>query len=235
MKHGRVLVLLVAVLVLGMVGVAIARVSAQRSGDTLTITGTDGADHITLEVVPGVADPNVPFFAISDPGGVTNVPQGCFRFDANTIHCPVSQIKHFVFDLGGGDDELLVEADLLVPIMGDGGPGDDRLQGARRADQLAGDAGDDDLDGRGGGDIREGGAGDDKLRPSAGNDVERGGGGNDLVSGGPGNDKENGGAGRDVVIGGAGRDQLDGGPDRDRCNGGPGNDTDRRCEIGVNY
>jgi Ca2+-binding RTX toxin-like protein len=217
MRHGRVLVLLVAVLVLGMVGVAIARVSAQRSGNTLTITGTDGPDEVTLEVVPGVANPNVPFFAISDPAGVTNVPPGCFRFDANTIHCPVSLIKQFVFDLGGGDDELFVQADLVDPIMAHGGPGDDMLQGGARGDGLFGEGGNDDLIGR------------------AGNDVERGGGGSDRLFGAKGNDNLGGGPGPDVLNGGPGRDQLDGGGSKDRCNGGPGRDTDRRCEIGFNY
>jgi len=208
MKHGRVLILLVAVLVLGISGIALAQVSAQRSGDTLTITGTDGADVVTLEVVPGVADPAVPFFAVSDPNGVTSVPPGCFRFDANTIHCPVSLIKHFVFDFGAGNDKLIIEADGVFSLTADGGPGSDALEGGPRGDHLAG---------------------------GAGGDVERGGAGNEVVSGGGGNDKENGGPGRDVVTGGTGRDQLDGGTGRDRCNGGPGDDTDRRCEIGVNY
>jgi Ca2+-binding RTX toxin-like protein len=161
---------LAVTLVIGLAAVAVAKVTVTRSGGTLTITGTSGPDSVTIENIPGLADPTRRFYAISDPGGVRRLPRGCFRFSRTEIHCPVELVQQFEIDLGAGGDVLEI------------GPG--------VADELEveGDAGNDQLEGGSDGDTLRGGAGADRLRGGGGRDRLLGGGGRDRCNGGPGND-----------------------------------------------
>jgi Ca2+-binding RTX toxin-like protein len=199
---------LVPALVIGLVAIAGARVSATLSGGTLTIKGSNQRDVVVLDVVPGISDPTREFYSIRDPAGVKNVPPGCFRFNRTEIHCPVELVDAFVFDLKGGNDVLLVDEGILEEVEAAGGDGND---------------------------VVEGGARGDELRGGPGSDTQRGKGGGDFLTGGAGNDRQNGGPGRDRILGGGGRDSQNGGRGRDRCNGGPGNDSAASCEIGANY
>lgn len=87
---------------------------------------------------------------------------------------------------------------LMLLLINDLTPGDDRL---------------------------EGGAGNDRLDGGGGNDELLGGPGMDLLEGGAGNDQLDGGEGVDYLHGGAGADRLLGGSDNDWLAGGPGNDV----------
>jgi Ca2+-binding RTX toxin-like protein len=226
---------------------ALAAVAGIASASTVTITqtpggkiihvdGTAGNDTLGLEIIPGVSDPSERFYEIHDPAGIPDpVPQGCFRFDANTIHCPVDGVIAFDIDMHGGADVVRVGPNITTVLVIEGDAGNDDLQGGDGDDDVEGDEGRDVVAGGLGDDEREGGPGNDRLLPSPGNDRQFGNGGNDFVSGGAGNDRQNGGAGADRIIGGAGRDSQNGGPGRDRCNGGAGNDSARSCEIGANY
>lgn len=107
-------------------------------------------------------------------------------------------------ELGDNDDWLFVGDDLPggQVVVGDGGPGNDRLSGPLRGvgvTFLGGD-GNDHLDGGHLADVLDGGPGADTIEGDPGNDVVRGGEGNDNVAGDE---------GADVVDGGAGWDTMD--------------------------
>jgi Ca2+-binding RTX toxin-like protein len=217
MSSRRLLAGLVFALVLGLAAVAVAKVSVTRQGGVVSITGTSGADEVTIRNIAGVGNPMQRFYAISDPGGVTSLPPGCFRFSAKEIHCPVELVDEFEIDMGGGDDEVIVQQSVAEEFDIDGGAGDDILSGGPSDD------------------IIRGTPGDDIIRGGSGDDTELGGGGEDRVFGGGGDDRLLGGASADRLVGSSGRDLLNGGGGRDRCNGGPANDRQRSCEIGANY
>ena len=205
-------------------------------GRVINIIGTSGNDTVEIENIPGLGNPNDRFYEVHDPNGIPNpIPPGCFRFDANTLHCPVNGVVGFNIGLGGGHDELALGPNIVAGLEVDGGGGNDDIEGGDRDDDLEGGTGRDDIDGGKGADDRDGGPGNDRLLPSPGNDRQFGGGGNDFLGGGPGNDVQNGGPGADRILGGGGRDTQNGGGGRDTCNGGPGNDAAVRCEIGANY
>ena len=221
-------VALVSVLLLAGIAAAVT-VQVTDRGRTIEIRGKDGDNEVSIDVIPGIANPNEDFYEIHDPDGIPNVPRGCFRFDANTIHCPVRRVRNFDIDLGGGDDILEFGDGIDVEVEADGGPGRDMLEGGDDDDSLFGRGGRDVLMGGRGNDERVGGGGDDVLKPSAGNDRQVGGGGNDRISGGAGNDSQFGGPGRDILRGQGGRDVQNGGPGNDTCVGGPGRDSQRSC------
>jgi Ca2+-binding RTX toxin-like protein len=228
-------VVFVVALLLALPGGVIAKLTPSLSGGTLTLTGTDGDDTVTIDIVPGQVNPLEPFLEITDPTGVDPLPQGCFRKSATAIHCPVALVTDFVVKFGDGDDVLVVGEDVEEFFDVDGEGGDDDLETGGGKDHLDGGPGKDKLNGQDGPDDREGGPGDDLLKASAGNDKQNGGGGNDKIYGGPGNDKQNGGPGKDLLVGGGGNDKQNGGGGSDRCNGGPGNENPISCEIGYAY
>jgi len=228
--------LLAAAVLLALPTGAVSRITkATLSGGVLTLTGSGGDDQITVRKIPGVADPSAEFYEISDPKGVKKLPDGCFRFSDNAIHCPVELVNSIVIDLGNGDDTLTVDEDVAEDFGINAGDGDDTVEAGSGDDEIEGEDGNDVLDGNRGNDTREGGPGNDLLRGSPGKDLEKGGPGNDRVNGGGGADKLRGNSGRDRLKGGGGDDKLNGGSGRDRCIGGPGSETVRSCEIGYAY
>lgn len=82
------------------------------------------------------------------------------------------------FILSAGDDMLLLNG---VFHLGDGGAGNDRLDGANGSDTLRGGEGNDTLTGLGGADLLEGGDGDDTMFGGAGADRFVGGTDRDIV------------------------------------------------------
>jgi Ca2+-binding RTX toxin-like protein len=160
--------------------------AAPDKGDALLITSGDFPEAITIRVVPGIADPTKNFYEVNVSDGVNNLPNGCFRKDANTIHCPVDLVSALIIDAGGGNDTVLNQTRLPSVAYGRGGF--------------------DFLDGQG----------DDKMDGGPGNDKILGQDGNDVLKGGTGNDKVYGGAGKDIVDCGPGKHDLGvGGPGRD--------------------
>jgi Ca2+-binding RTX toxin-like protein len=122
-------------------------------------------------------------------------------------------------------DRLDVDPTLTVPIIADGGAGNDFLSGGAGNDTLSGGAGADELIGQGGNDVLTGGAGRNILRGGAGNDLLTAGDDGDMLFGDDGADTLIGGAGGDVMDGGAGNDVMDGGAGNDQMLGGLGSDT----------
>jgi Ca2+-binding RTX toxin-like protein len=64
------------------------------------------------------------------------------------------QLRHTFFKLGDGNDKLVVDAELNVGVMADGGNGDDVLIGGAGGDYLNGGRGKDIVRGRGGDECR---------------------------------------------------------------------------------
>jgi Ca2+-binding RTX toxin-like protein len=91
------------------------------------------------------------------------------------------QLENTQFNLGAGNDVMVVDEDVKADIKANGGSGDD---------------------------VMVGGGGDDNFQGGSGNDVIAGRGGNDKIDGGSGNDALLGGRGRDVNHGGPGLDHV---------------------------
>jgi hypothetical protein len=106
----------------------------------------------------------------------------------NELVCQAPSISGFEVNADGGDDEVSVAKDILIPVTMRGGGGDDLLIGGAGPDKLIGGDGSDRLIGRRGADALFGGTGPDVLLGGFGNDVLRGGPGNDLIRGGAGDD-----------------------------------------------
>lgn len=195
-------------LVLGAATLASAT-TVTYSGGVIIVTGTPGNDTIGVDVVPGVANPFLFFYEISARHNIPDqVPAGCFRKDAKTLHCPVQGTTGIQLDLQEGNDTVNIGEGIDVDLDEEGGTGNDNLEG--------GDA-DDDIDGAGGNDVEKGGKGNDKLIGDKGKDKQIGGPGRDVLNGGPGDDRQNGGGGGDT------------------CNGGPGREIEIGCEQGFAY
>jgi len=118
-------------------------------------------------------------------------------------------------------------------LVANGGPGDDRLDGAGFADDLKGATGEDALQGLGGDDRVSGGddadvidcgEGDDEASGGAGNDEIHGGEGDDRIWGDADSDNLRGDAGIDAIRGGDGNDLVRGGSDSDQVTGDDGDD-----------
>ena len=166
-----------------------------------TIHGTAGNDNVH----------------ISKAGGIAGL-LGLYEVNVNghTQYMTAHQLENTKFELGDGNDTLVVDSNVHVGITADGGRGNDVLVGGGGNDHLSGGRGNDVIFGRGGNDYIDGGKGNDWLSGGTGNDWISGGRGNDVLLGGPGNDVLLGGRGNDLLVGGPGFDLLAGGPGADR-------------------
>jgi Ca2+-binding RTX toxin-like protein len=172
-------------------------------------------------------------------GGVFLVGPGCTATGPREARCAGARTLHF--DLGDGDDSLIVDSSL--PVVANGGDGNDVLVTGTAADSVSGGGGDDVLDGSGGGDLLDGGPGRDTVDyrsrtapvvvtlDGVANDGEHaeydnvvatenvlGGQGPDVLVGDAGDNVLSGGDGNDAIAGGGGNDTLIGGPGQDGIN-----------------
>ena len=130
----------------------------------LYVIGTHQNDDVSLKLKKGSLNVYTDFY----PGGITHK-------DFSAIG-----VDEIVIVLGDGNDLTVVEAEISIQALIDGGNGDDELIG---------------------------GGGTDILLGGAGNDILKGGGNRDLVVGGNGADEISGGFGEDLLI--AGRTDYD--------------------------
>jgi Ca2+-binding RTX toxin-like protein len=116
---------------------------------------------------------------------------------------PVSDSTHFIrtFDMGAGDDEIMLGFDGAASMI-DLGAGNDIAEGGSRSDMIYGDSGNDEIRGGFDDDILFGGDGDDDIEGAGGNDVLMGMQGDDVLE-----DAHN----RNIFQGGEGHDRLDAG------------------------
>jgi Ca2+-binding RTX toxin-like protein len=153
----------------------------------VTITGTAGND------------------AISVTTGNNNLE---VRRDGELIDTVAAiNVRQFRIDAGDGDDVINALAS-PVPILADGGNGNDKVAGGIGADTLSGGAGKDTLGGGLGNDRLNGNGGHDRLFGEAGADRLYGYDGNDLLDGGSSGDRLEGGAGADTMLGQGGSDRF---------------------------
>jgi hypothetical protein len=121
--------------------------------------------------------------------------------------------------------DMLPNELIRVPVLVDGGAGNDTIVGGAAADVLLGGAGNDSVDGNSGDDVIHGGAGDDTIYGRAGNDRIYADEGNDSALGGSGDDTVYADDGNDRVHGEDGNDSIWGGNGDDTLNGGLGDDS----------
>ena len=125
-------------------------------------------------------------------------------------------INTIEIDALDGNDYLLVDDDVVRPMIINGGLGDDQLIAAAGNDRLIGGRGQDTLTGNDGNDTLDGGEGSDFLIAGDGNDRLTGGAGADQMFGDDGNDQffaqDN---GNDMLAGGSGSDSLGNGDSND--------------------
>jgi 6-phosphogluconolactonase (cycloisomerase 2 family) len=126
-----------------------------------------------------------------------------------------------LMDGGQGDDHLVAGS---APATLIGGEGDDRLTGSPADDTILGGDGNDLIFGGRGNDDISGGLGNDWIFGESGDDTLDGGDGDDHLFGGSGDDAILGGAGDDLASGDSGADWLEGGAGDDRLFGGLGDD-----------
>jgi Ca2+-binding RTX toxin-like protein len=156
------------------------------------------------------------FVQVSRASGLAGL-MGYYDVSVNGEHQLMTkyQLEHTDFQLGAGNDTLIVDPNVDASITAHGGSGDDTLKGGNGNSYLDGGSGDDWIWGRAGNDTLIGGNGDDHLD---------GGEGNDTLDGGSGNDWLYGKAGDDKLLGGSGDDHLDGGAGIDKYYCGSGTD-----------
>jgi Ca2+-binding RTX toxin-like protein len=175
-----------------------------------TVYGTSGDDNVHISKAPGLLGA-LGLFEVNVNGNVQYMTR--------------QQLENTDFQLGAGNDTLVVDSNVTADITAHGGSGNDVMIGGGGDDKLSGGSGRDVIAGRGGNDCIDGGKGNDWLSGGAGNDKLYGGNGNDTLLGGKGNDKLYGGNGNDELRGGQGHDHLDGGRGHDHNHGGPGLDS----------
>ncbi|HEV8314220.1 MAG TPA: calcium-binding protein [Burkholderiaceae bacterium] len=183
--------------------------SSFGAGASNTVYGTAGNDNVHISKAPGLLG------AL----GLYEV-----NVNGNVQYMTKQQLENTNFQLGAGNDTLVVDSNVHANITANGGSGNDVMIGGAGNDHLSGGSGNDVIAGRGGNDHISGGSGNDWLSGGNGNDVLCGGRGNDVLNGGNGNDALYGGRGNDTLNGGRGSDYLDGGRGHDHNNGGPGLD-----------
>ncbi len=176
----------------------------QANGLTITISGRTVTldDKVAIQAGPGCK---------------------AVRGDKTKVTCtPARKVTQITAALGDKNDWITNKTS--VPLLADGGAGDDVLTGGSGNDELLGGPGNDIISGGGGDDLLVGEAGNDRIGGGAGKDSILGGAGNDVISGGAGNDSVLGGAGNDVISGDADADTVLGEDGNDRIDGGAGND-----------
>jgi Ca2+-binding RTX toxin-like protein len=188
----------------------------------LHITGSDAVDSVTVRRVGGNIRVNKNGFVSDFPaGGVISVE--IETAGGNDVVLLSTDIRTAFVDAGEGNDKVVADPALLVPLLITGNAGNDTIIGGGANDELSGAAGLDRIWGGAGDDFLIGGASNDQLRGEAGNDLLIGAGGNDFLS-----DVE----GIDHFIGSAGNDKLiardltsDIANDPDILSGGTGTDS----------
>lgn len=142
--------------------------AVQDAMDSMPIDkGTDGADtlHISNAEMPGM------------------LAGSFFDVELNGRHKIMSkaELEATTFDLRGGDDTVIVDANVVANITARGGSGDDKMIGGAGNDHFDGGSGDDRAFGGAGNDRLTGGSGDDYLDGGAGKDIMNGGSGDNTV------------------------------------------------------
>lgn len=195
---------------------------AELSAHVLSVTGTSGADDISIQQVG------------------SNIQASLNK--ESPLDFPISSVNRIEIFAGAGNDTIDFRS-ISIPTYVDagtgndlvfGGSGNDTLTGGAGKDTLYGGFGDDRINGSGSADHLFGEDGNDRLYGGAGDDSLDGGGGVDRLYGGSTGTADETGTGNDTLVGGSsndklygqdGNDMLYGGKGADLINGGAGVDT----------
>ncbi|MBI1896686.1 MAG: PKD domain-containing protein [Acidobacteria bacterium] len=128
-------------------------------GDTLWVIGTNGDDHVVIN---------------EQGNGLIKV-HASFFVGTEFVTIPTAQVRRIAVYLNGGNDDATVAGDVTIPVILDGGDGNDRLKAGGGPAVLIGGAGDDTLTGSGGRNILIGGLGADTITDGQGEDILIGG------------------------------------------------------------
>ncbi|BAQ67006.1 PD40 domain-containing protein [Geminocystis sp. NIES-3709] len=142
-------------------------------------------------------------------------------FQFNQTYTNVQQIRA---DAAEKDDRIILQENILVGAILNGGNGNDVISGGSGQDSISGNNDRDNLQGRGGNDTLRGGSGNDYVLGGLDNDFLYGDGEDDFLDGESGNDRVSGGAGNDMVFGNVGNDSLYGDSNEDELYGDAGAD-----------
>jgi Ca2+-binding RTX toxin-like protein len=160
---------------------------------------------------------------------VTEVAPGVIQVSVLDIIAGYTGVQRILFDGGAGND-LLELADLTdgsfdLPVIANGGAGNDTLNGSTVDDTLIGGTGNDLITTDTGTHDVDAGSGNDTVVALGGNDTVLGGPGADLLEVGNGNNVVGAGSGNDTITAGSGNDDIDGGAGADTITAAAGNDT----------
>jgi Ca2+-binding RTX toxin-like protein len=120
----------------------------------------------------------------------------------------VAAVRKIVVQARGGDDVILVDADVTIAACINGGSGDDAITAGGADTTLRGGSGNDSLTGGDGDDMLRGRGGEDTIDGVDGNDMLTGGRGDDSLAGEHGDDRIRAVRGSDSVNGGTGDDTI---------------------------
>jgi Ca2+-binding RTX toxin-like protein len=222
------------------------------NGDTVSIVGTNAADHIgvAIDTVSGPAGVVVNINGRSIPLDPSRASTYRFSIIGKAGDDDISLDNAFgrvadavvrggrgndtIFVVGtevfstyvtgdGGSDSIEIGTATSTPDPGRGGPGP-TVFGGGGDDTIRTFSMDDEIHGGPGDDSVRAGAGSDSVYGDEGDDTLDGEEGNDCLYGGVGNDRLDGGDGRDRLFGNAGGDMLIGGAGKDLLKGGGGQD-----------
>lgn len=208
-------------------GPAVSAATIRIQGTGIVFEASSGETNDVVLNGPVIDDPLGDGFAITDTGArfLSTIGDGCRASGVRAVCAIQPELVKVVL----GDRNDKVQSRAFVPMIVNGGPGNDIITGGEASDELDGDRGDDTIDA---------GRGDDLLRGGLGIDHLSGGIGKDRLIGGPGGDTLDGGNGLDEFDAGAGKDTIlaqDGISETIRCGGGrdtvtrDANDDPRRC------
>lgn len=165
---------------------------------TMTMTGTDAAESLTLAADTIWFDAKAGDDTIVSGLGNTTIYGG----DGNDT----------ITDSGGNDTIY-------------GGAGNDTITDSGGNDTIYGGAGNDTITDSDGTDLIDGGDGNDTITDTDGNYTIHGGAGNDTITASGGNGTIDGGAGDDTITASSGNGMIDGGTGDDTMSGGDGDDV----------
>ena len=199
-----------------------ATIYGEAGDDDLFVTAAEGA-RPQVRVFTGTGDDRALVGGIDVPAARGALRSAIYGGDGN------DELNSFdlVPDLPGGP----------LPLLIDGGAGDDLIRGSRLGDYVDAGLGDDTVDGAVGDDTILGAGGNDSLDGADGDDESSGSGGDDTIAGGRGDDSLYGSDGDDTISDerptrdqpeggeGGGRDLLTGGDGDDRLLSADGRDT----------
>lgn len=169
-----------------------ALATATLVGTNVSVVGTKKADDIHVQLSADLASVEV----LNNGAAV-----GSF---------PLSAVTLVTVDGGKGNDNIHVDANVLVATNLSGNVGNDILVAGGAASTMSGGAGKDTMTGSLFADMMVGDAGSDVMAGLDGNDNMNGGNGKDVMDAGAGNDLVVGGSGRDALTGGLGGDNFAG-------------------------